>query len=100
LAQRLEAFVRLGHGIISFPGGVGTAEEFLYLLGILLHPDNRELPFPLILPGPQESAGYLQQLHEFVGATLGPDAQARYEIIIEDPILVARKMKQGMTEVE
>ena len=100
IEKRLEAFVRVGHGIIIFPGGVGTAEEFLYLLGILLHPDNRELPFPLILTGPQESAGYLQQLHEFVGATLGAEAQARYEIIIEDPVLVARKMKQGLAEVE
>lgn len=100
IEKRLEAFVRVGHGIIIFPGGVGTAEEFLYLLGILLHPDNSELPFPLILSGPKESAGYLQQLHEFVGATLGPAAQARYEIIIEDPVLVARKMKQGLAEVE
>ncbi|MCO5786938.1 LOG family protein [Pseudomonas sp. G11-1] len=100
IEKRLEAFVRVGHGIIIFPGGVGTAEEFLYLLGILLHPDNSELPFPLILTGPQESAGYLQQLHEFVGATLGSQAQARYEIIIEDPVLVARKMKQGLAEVE
>jgi len=99
IEKRLEAFVRVGHGIIIFPGGVGTAEEFLYLLGILLHPDNSELPFPLILTGPQESAGYLQQLHEFVGATLGSQAQARYEIIIEDPVLVARKMKQGLAEV-
>lgn len=100
IEKRLEAFVRVGHGIIIFPGGVGTAEEFLYLLGILLHPDNSELPFPLILTGPIESAGYLQQLHEFVGATLGAVAQARYEIIIEDPTLVARKMKQGLAEVE
>ncbi|MBU0835931.1 MAG: DUF4478 domain-containing protein, partial [Gammaproteobacteria bacterium] len=35
IEKRLEAFVRVGHGIIIFPGGVGTAEEFLYLLGIL-----------------------------------------------------------------
>ena len=100
IEKRLEAFVRVGHGIIIFPGGVGTAEEFLYLLGILLHPDNSELPFPLILSGPKESASYLQQLHDFVGATLGPVAQARYEIIIENPALVARKMKQGLAEVE
>ena len=31
-----EAFVRVGHGIIVFPGGVGTAEEILYLLGVLV----------------------------------------------------------------
>src|SRR5690606_3692653 len=32
IEKRLESFVRLGHGIIVFPGGVGTAEEILYLL--------------------------------------------------------------------
>ena len=40
IEKRLEAFVRTGHGIIVFPGGAGTAEEILYILGILLHPDN------------------------------------------------------------
>ena len=29
MEKRLEAFVRIGHGIIVFPGGVGTAEEIL-----------------------------------------------------------------------
>ncbi|MEX2320066.1 MAG: nucleotide 5'-monophosphate nucleosidase PpnN, partial [Saccharospirillum sp.] len=38
IEKRLEAFVRVGHGILIFPGGAGTAEELLYLLGILLHP--------------------------------------------------------------
>ena len=46
IEKRLEAFVRLGHGIVIFPGGAGTAEEILYLLGILLDPANRDLPFP------------------------------------------------------
>src|SRR6476659_2885028 len=36
IEKRLESFVRIGHGIIVFPGGVGTCEEILYLLGILL----------------------------------------------------------------
>lgn len=63
IEKRLEAFVRVGHGIIIFPGGVGTAEEFLYLLGILLHPANRDVPFPVILTGPSDAADYLQQLH-------------------------------------
>ena len=40
IEKRLEAFVRLSHGIVVFPGGVGTAEEILYLLGILLEPAN------------------------------------------------------------
>src|SRR5690606_18898049 len=75
IEKRLEAFVRVGHGIIIFPGGAGTAEEFLYLLGILMHPDNADLPFPLILTGPQDAAAYLQQLHAFIGDTLGEAAQ-------------------------
>src|SRR5690554_1978437 len=100
IEKRLEAFVRVGHGIIIFPGGVGTAEEFLYLLGILLHPDNADIPLPVILTGPRSAADYLHQLHDFVGATLGNAAQTRYEIIIEDPARVARHMKKGLIEVE
>ncbi|MGD8783716.1 MAG: nucleotide 5'-monophosphate nucleosidase PpnN, partial [Thioalkalispiraceae bacterium] len=41
IEKRLEAFVRTGHGVVVFPGGVGTAEEILYILGILLHPANQ-----------------------------------------------------------
>ena len=99
IEKRLEAFVRVGHGIIIFPGGVGTAEEFLYLLGILLHPANAELPFPVVLTGPRSAAAYLQQLHAFVGATLGEQAQARYQIVIDDPAEVARQMVDGLTAV-
>jgi hypothetical protein len=56
IEKRLEAFVRTGHGIVVFPGGAGTAEEILYILGILLHPDNAEIPFPLIFTGPETRA--------------------------------------------
>jgi predicted Rossmann-fold nucleotide-binding protein len=100
IEKRLEAFVRVGHGIIIFPGGAGTAEEFLYLLGILMHPDNQNLPFPVILTGPKHAAPYLQQLHDFVGATLGEDAQSRYQIIIDDPVQVAREMTLALKDVK
>jgi predicted Rossmann-fold nucleotide-binding protein len=100
IEKRLEAFVRVGHGIIVFPGGAGTAEELLYLLGILMHPDNRALPFPLLLTGPLSAAAYFEQLHAFIGATLGPDAQALYSIVVDDPAEVARQMAQGLREVK
>ena len=51
IEKRLEAFVRLSHGIIIFPGGAGTAEELLYILGILLHSDNKAQKLPIILTG-------------------------------------------------
>src|SRR5258708_30369964 len=56
IEKRLEAFVRLGHGIVIFPGGAGTAEEILYLLGILLDPANQTLPFPLVFTAPAAHA--------------------------------------------
>ncbi|MEN5300768.1 MULTISPECIES: nucleotide 5'-monophosphate nucleosidase PpnN [unclassified Pseudomonas] len=100
IEKRLEAFVRVGHGIIIFPGGAGTAEEFLYLLGILMHPDNQALPFPVVLTGPRSAEPFLQQLHAFVGATLGEEAQRHYQIIIDDPAEVARHMVEGLKEVK
>ncbi|WP_248919585.1 nucleotide 5'-monophosphate nucleosidase PpnN [Pseudomonas entomophila] len=100
IEKRLEAFVRVGHGIIIFPGGAGTAEEFLYLLGILMHPDNQDLPFPVVLTGPRSAEPFLQQLHAFVGATLGEAAQRHYQIIIDDPTEVARQMVEGLKEVK
>ena len=47
IEKRLEAFVRTGHGFIVFPGAVGTTEEILYLLGILMHPKKCKAAFPL-----------------------------------------------------
>jgi predicted Rossmann-fold nucleotide-binding protein len=99
IEKRLEAFVRVGHGIVVFPGGAGTAEEILYVLGILLHPANAELPFPLIFTGPSGSADYFKQIHNFIGETLGSSAQKRYKIIIDDPAAVAREMQSGITQV-
>ncbi|MFC3285380.1 nucleotide 5'-monophosphate nucleosidase PpnN [Litchfieldella rifensis] len=99
IEKRLEAFVRVGHGIVIFPGGVGTAEEILYLLGILLHPSNRDMPFPVIFTGPADSADYFKRIDEFLAYTLGDEARSRYRILIDDPIGVARCMRVGVNEV-
>jgi len=99
MEKRLEAFVRVAHGVIVFPGGVGTTEEILYLLGILLHPDNRDLPLPLIMTGPADSEAYFNQIDEFILETLGAEAQSRYSIIIGDPEKVAREISRGISEV-
>ncbi len=99
IEKRLEAFVRLGHGIVIFPGGAGTAEEILYLLGILLEPANQEMPFPVVFTGPPDTAEYFAQIHDFIGATLGPVAQSKYKVIIGDPAAVARTMVKGLAEV-
>src|ERR1700684_1464859 len=77
IEKRLEAFVRLGHGIVVFPGGAGTAEEILYLLGILLDPANSEQPLPVVLTGPRASAAYFDKIAQFIDGTLGPGALTR-----------------------
>lgn len=100
IEKRLEAFVRIAHGIIIFPGGVGTAEELLYLLGILMNPHNRSQVLPLILTGPKESADYFRVMDEFIVNTVGEEARRHYKIIIDDAAEVARLMKKAMPQVK
>ncbi|HVP33523.1 MAG TPA: nucleotide 5'-monophosphate nucleosidase PpnN [Steroidobacteraceae bacterium] len=99
IEKRLEAFVRLAHGIVVFPGGAGTAEEVLYLSGILLDPANRQQPFPIVLTGPKDSAAYFEQICRFIGGTLGPQALERLTVIVDDPPEVARRMVRAMQDV-
>ncbi|MGM0536175.1 MAG: nucleotide 5'-monophosphate nucleosidase PpnN [Pseudomonadota bacterium] len=99
IEKRLEAFVRLGHGILVFPGGVGTAEEILYLLGILLHPDNTDMEFPVIFTGPADSADYFKRIDEFLVYTLGKEVRRLYRIIVDDAVEVARTMRKNIDAV-
>lgn len=99
IEKRLEAFVRMAHGIIVFPGGAGTAEEILYLLGILTREENADLSFPLVFTGPNDSAAYFEQIDQFIRATLGEDATKHYRIIVDDPAAVAKYMKTGVRKV-
>lgn len=99
IEKRLEAFVRMGHGIVIFPGGPGTAEELLYILGIMMHPDNADQPIPIVLTGPKESEAYFQSIDKFIADTLGPDAQKHYQIVVDDPAKAAQIIKEGIPEV-
>jgi hypothetical protein len=92
IEKRLEAFVRLAHGIVVFPGGVGTAEEILYMLGVLLEPANAGQPLRVVLTGPRNSADYFVQIKRFIEATLGPKAAEMLHVIVNDPAEVARYM--------
>ncbi|MFD2179278.1 nucleotide 5'-monophosphate nucleosidase PpnN [Veronia pacifica] len=100
IEKRLEAFVRMAHGIVIFPGGAGTAEELLYLLGILMHPENASQPMPVVLTGPEESANYFRVIDEFIRDVLGEEATKYYEIVIGDPVKAARLVKEAMPAVK
>jgi pyrimidine/purine-5'-nucleotide nucleosidase len=99
IEKRLEAFVRTAHAIVVFPGGAGTAEEILYLLGLLLDPANAEQPLPVVFTGPASAADYFSQIDQFIAATLGAQAQKRYKIVIGDPAQAAREVAKGVEQV-
>lgn len=99
IEKRLEAFVRLAHGVIVFPGGVGTAEEILYLLAIKMHPDNADTPLPLIMAAPESSTAYFEQIDHFLQALLGEDVRRHYEVITGDAAAVARQLRAEVKRV-
>jgi predicted Rossmann-fold nucleotide-binding protein len=99
IEKRLEAFVRLAHGVVVFPGGVGTAEEIFYLLGILLDPANEEQVLPVVLTGPAASAAYFQQILQFIEAAVGIEAVQRLQCVVGDPAAVARQMVGDIARV-
>jgi predicted Rossmann-fold nucleotide-binding protein len=99
IEKRLEAFLRLAHGIVVFPGGAGTAEEILYLLGVLLDPANADQPLPIVLTGPPSSAAYFEKIAHFVDSTLGAAALTRLTVIIDDPPGVARHLAKSFKQV-
>ena len=98
IEKRLEAFVRLAHTIIVFPGGVGTVEEILYLLSLLLHPDNKEA-IPLVLAGPQSCRAYFDELERFLVDCLGDGVKQHYRIIVGAPDDVGRAIRTATDEV-
>jgi hypothetical protein len=99
IEKRLEAFVRMSHGIIIFPGGAGTAEELLYILGIMLNDENAEQQLPIILTGPESAIDYFTEIDAFIGATLGQKAQSLYTIVVDDAVKVAQLMRTGLDNV-
>ncbi len=99
IEKRLEAFVRISHGIIIFPGGAGTAEELLYILGIMLNSKNNAQQLPIILTGPASAIEYFNEIDGFIGATLGKAAQNLYQIVVDDAVKVAQVMKGALDKV-
>ncbi|QIB65337.1 nucleotide 5'-monophosphate nucleosidase PpnN [Kineobactrum salinum] len=97
IEKRLEAFVRLAHAIVVFPGGVGTVEEVLYLFSILLHPDNAH-SLPVVFAGPEDCADYFAQLEDFLVACLGEDVRRFYQVILGAPEEVGRAVRKAVKD--
>jgi predicted Rossmann-fold nucleotide-binding protein len=98
IEKRLEAFVRLAHAVIVFPGGVGTVEEILYLLSILMHPENNEA-IPLVFAGPESCRNYFQALEQFLVDCLGQGVKRHYRVIVGAPEEVGRAIRAAIEDV-
>jgi len=99
IEKRLEAFVRLGHGIIIFPGGAGTMEEILYLMAILLNPVNQNIPFPVAFSAPESHRAYFDAVLSFLDLALGAEATSKIQVFIEDAEGTADFLKDGIQTV-
>ena len=99
IEKRLEAFIRVAHSIVVFPGGAGTAEEVLYLLSVLMHENNQEIPYCIVLTAPEARSDYFESLDRFIRHTLGEAATRYYQIITGDPEAVAQAVRKGVERV-
>lgn len=99
IEKRLEAFVRLSHAIIVFPGGVGTAEEILYILSILMQAENENAPFSLIFACSEADKSYFESLDSFLRQCFGEQVSRYYQIVHSGPEDVARLAKKGVSAV-
>jgi pyrimidine/purine-5'-nucleotide nucleosidase len=95
IEKRLEAFVRLAHGIVVFPGGVGTLEEIIYLMAILMHPENSQ-KIPVVFVGSEECRDYFDRVDRFLVTCLGQEVRDFYSIVIGSPEGAAKAMKQAV----
>ncbi len=100
IEKRLEAFLRIAHGIIIFPGGAGTMEEILYLLGVLLHPENSNLHLPIVFTGPEFCREYFSEIDSFLKFCFGESVSELYRIIIDNPTEVARYIKHAVLDLK
>ena len=64
----------------------------------MLHPSNKDLPFPLILTGPASSKNYFEKIDLFLKKILGKDIQKHYKIIIDNPEQVAKEIATGIQQ--
>lgn len=99
IEKRLEAFVRLGHVILVFPGGVGTVEEILHILGIVTDPRNSHVELPVVFTGPKGSEAYFDELDRFLRTALGDDISRHYRIIVGDAEAVGEYMTASMRRI-
>ena len=70
----------------------------MYLLGILMHPDNDEA-IPLIFAGPETCTEYFQELVRFLTDCLGDDVENYFQVFLGSPHEVGKSIRAAVEEV-
>lgn len=96
IEKRLEAFVRIAHGIIIFPGGVGAGRRVAVFAGNFNEPGQQDQVLPLILTGPKRAPTTSAYWTSLSCIRWVKNARRHYRIIIDDAAEVARQMKKSM----
>jgi predicted Rossmann-fold nucleotide-binding protein len=74
-------------------------EELLYLLSILMHPDNQHIELPLILTGPSGSEAYFSAIETFITSTLGCTTWQKITLVIDGAETVAQGCLTALQQV-
>ncbi|CAM3627622.1 nucleotide 5'-monophosphate nucleosidase PpnN [Paraphotobacterium marinum] len=100
IEKRLECFIRVGHAFIILPGGPGTLEELLYILGVASDKNNSSNYIPIILTGPTNSQPYFEAINSFLSNIFGKKITDLYKIILGDFNQVAVEVKNCLKLVK
>ena len=100
IEKRLEAFVRMAHVLVVFPGGAGTAEEILYVLSLKMQQENKDILLPLYFVADKNNIAYFEMLDNFLVNCLGEEVRQYYQIHIGDPAILAKRIKKDMFKVK
>lgn len=100
IEKRLEAFIRLAHAIVVFPGGAGTAEEILYVLSVLMQEKNNDQVLPLIFACDKKHRAYFDSMDQFLRDCLGDNVANYYTIIDSGAEAVAEAARLGVVQVQ
>ena len=85
IEKRLEAFVRCGHGVIVFPGGVVGRRDSVSS-GHSATSGQRRPAVPGGVYRPPGKCGILRDDRQVHPYALGDEAASKYDIIIDDPV--------------
>lgn len=82
IEARMEVFLRLSQEGVAFPGGVGTFEEIMTNLGVLMHPKNSGIDYPFYLLERRQGSGesYMDRAKDFLNTCFGDKIDDFYKV--------------------